>query len=123
MKSVRREDTAAELQVRRFLHGCGLRFSLHVAGLPGKPDIVLPHRQSVVFVHGCFWHGHHCRHGSVRSKTNAEFWAKKIADNRMRDQRKAHELRKLGWHVETIWECQLGDEGQLMALAFRLLAR
>jgi DNA mismatch endonuclease (patch repair protein) len=123
MKSVRREDTSPELAVRRFLHASGLRYALHRADLPGRPDIVLPARRTAVFVHGCFWHGHGCAHGSVRAKTNAAFWAAKIAGNRARDRRQARQLRRLGWQVETVWECQLDRPGRLRALATRLLAR
>lgn len=123
MKSVRREDTLPEVTVRRFLHACGLRYALHRADLPGRPDIVLPARASVVFVHGCFWHGHHCRHGAIRSKTREQFWADKISSNRERDRRKARQLQRLGWRVETIWECQVKSLERLRALADRLSSR
>ncbi|MCC6853437.1 MAG: DNA mismatch endonuclease Vsr [Rubrivivax sp.] len=123
MKRVRREHTAPELAVRRFLHSAGLRYALHGARLPGRPDLVLPRRCTVVFVHGCFWHGHDCSHGSVQSKTNAPFWARKIADNRARDARQQDELRAAGWRVEVVWECQATDESFLRRLARRLLRR
>jgi DNA mismatch endonuclease, patch repair protein len=123
MKVVRREHTAPERAVRRHLHASGLRFSLHRADLPGRPDIVLPRRSSVVFVHGYFWHGHSCKHGAVASKTRSAFWAAKIDANRARDRRKAAALRRLGWHVETIWECQVRNPRRLEALSRRLLAR
>lgn len=120
MKQVRRSDTAPELAVRRFLHARGLRFRLHVRALPGTPDIVLPRYRTVVFVHGCFWHGHDCRHGVAQAKTNAEFWRGKIEDNRARDVRKAVALTQLGWRVETIWECQVRDADALGALVERI---
>lgn len=123
MKAVRRKDTAAELEVRRYLHGAGLRYVLHDHRLPGTPDIVLPRRKTVVFVHGCFWHGHDCHHGSVASKTNSEFWAKKLLANKTRDARKQLELRDAGWHLEVIWECQVKDERRLSELVHRLLRR
>lgn len=123
MRQVRREDTAPELSIRRFLHAAGLRYSLHSSRLPGRPDLVLTRRKTVVFVHGCFWHGHACRHGSVRSKTNADFWEKKIADNRARDARKEAQLRTDGWHVEVVWECQARDSAFLRKLARRLHRR
>jgi DNA mismatch endonuclease, patch repair protein len=123
MKAVRQAHTEPERAVRRYLHACGLRFALHRADLPGSPDIVLPRRGSVVFVHGCFWHGHHCAHGSVKAKRNTAFWTAKIDANRARDQRKAAALRRSGWHVETIWECQVRDARRLEALSRRLLAR
>ena len=123
MRSVKKKDTAPELVVRRFLHAAGIRFRLHVVGLPGSPDIVAPKRHTVVFVHGCFWHGHDCAHGRVPSKANPEFWTWKIAANRARDSRKSAALRALGWHVETIWECECGKGGTLAALGRRLLRR
>ncbi len=123
MKAVRQAHTEPERAVRRCLHAQGLRFALHRADLPGRPDIVLPRRGSVVFVHGCFWHGHDCAHGSVKAKRNTAFWMAKIDANRARDHRKASELRRLGWRVETIWECQVRDARRLEMLSRRLLAR
>ncbi len=123
MKQVRRENTAPELAVRRFLHAKGLRYSLHPERLPGRPDLVLPRRRSVIFVHGCFWHGHDCPHGSIRSKSNVVFWSNKIEDNRRRDARKTAELRAAGWIVEVVWECQARDPKVLRQLARRLLRR
>lgn len=123
MQAVRQENTAPEIAVRRALHGAGLRFRLHVADLPGRPDIVLPKRRTVVFVHGCFWHGHDCRHGDVKSKSNREFWDRKLAANRTRDERKALELRRAGWTVEVIWECETRKPPVLARLIRRLLRR
>lgn len=123
MKKVRQKDTGPELVVRRYLHVRGLRFRLNSRQLPGRPDIVLPRRKSVVFVHGCFWHGHDCKHGQVKSKSNTDFWTAKIAANRARDARVARELRMRGWSVETIWECQIWNEAPMSRLAARLLAR
>lgn len=98
-----------------------MRYLLHDRRLPGTPDLVLPRRASVVFVNGCFWHGHTCAHGSVAARHNANFWATKIADNRRRDARKTRALRKLGWCVEVIWECECANPKRLDALARRLL--
>lgn len=123
MAGVRQQDTAPELAVRRALHAHGLRYTLHSSGLPGRPDIVLPRRRTVVFVHGCFWHGHECAHGSVAAKSNADFWAAKIAANRERDGRQANALRNAGWHVEVVWECQVEQRRILDGLAVRLLKR
>lgn len=123
MKAVKRENTAPELAVRRHLHAGGIRYSLHRPDLPGRPDMVLPRRRTVIFVHGCFWHGHHCAHGSVRSRTNTPFWDAKIAANRERDRRKAAQLRAAGWMVETIWECQCEDRRHLARLLARLKCR
>lgn len=109
MKRVRRENTAPELLVRRRLFALGYRFTLHAKELPGRPDIVFTRRKKVIFVHGCFWHGHNCRYGGL-PKTNSEFWADKIARNRARDARKASELSSLGWSVLTLWQCEIHDE-------------
>jgi DNA mismatch endonuclease (patch repair protein) len=123
MRAVRQEDTAPELAVRRFLHAAGFRYSLHGQKLPGRPDIVLAGRKSVVFVNGCFWHGHDCAHGRVASKTNTAFWQQKIDANRRRDDRKATELTALGWHVEVVWECEVTNGPALFSLASRLRLR
>jgi DNA mismatch endonuclease (patch repair protein) len=123
MKRVGRKNTFPELAVRRYLHAAGLRFRVHVRELPGTPDIVLPRYRTVVFVNGCFWHGHECRHGSVRAKSNAEFWRRKITENRARDERKAEALERLAWHVERVWECECADEKVLKALCRRIFRR
>ena len=123
MKRVRRKDTAPEISVRRHLHRAGLRFRLHVRALPGTPDIVLPRYHTAIFVHGCFWHGHDCKHGAVQARTNAEYWRAKIAANRERDAGKAHGLRALGWIVETVWECESADADMLNALIERIRRR
>ena len=120
MRSVGRQDTAPEIVVRKFLHRAGLRFRTHVRELPGSPDIVLPRYLTVVFVHGCFWHGHSCKHGSVQSKTNVAFWAEKISGNKLRDRRKTAGLKRLGWSVERIWECQCSDAAILSSLCERI---
>lgn len=106
MAGIRGVDTAPERFVRSALHRTGLRFRLHAKNLPGRPDIVLPRWGCVVFVHGCFWHGHHCRLFRLPT-TNPQFWHKKIEANRQRDQKVKRELRRLGWHVEVVHECQL----------------
>jgi len=123
MKSVRRKDTAPEIAVRSFLHRDGLRFRLHARDLPGTPDIVLPRFRTVIFVNGCFWHGHRCRHGTAKAKTNREFWLTKIADNRARDRRKRRELTRIGWIVETVWECQVKRVDVLESLVGRIRRR
>ncbi len=123
MRRVKRENTAPELLVRRWLHAAGLRYVLHARVLPGSPDVVLPRRRTVVFVHGCFWHGHDCAHGTAAARTNARYWSAKIEDNRRRDARKIAALRRLGWHVEVVWECHASDERRLRRLSERLLRR
>lgn len=108
MAAVKGKDTAPEIVVRRTLHRLGYRFRLHRADLPGKPDIVLPRYRVVVFVHGCFWHGHDCKHGK-RPTTRTDFWNRKLDANIARDRRNELRLQELGWSVTTIWECQTRD--------------
>lgn len=106
MSRIRGKNTKIELEVRKGLHALGFRYRLGGAGLPGRPDIVLPRYRTVVFVHGCFWHQHDC-HLFRLPKTRTEFWKTKVDANRARDSRVVRELEAKGWHVETIWECEL----------------
>ena len=111
MSAIRGRNTKPELIVRRFLHSRGLRFRLHVANLPGRPDIVLPRLHTAVLVHGCFWHQHaNCRF-AVLPKSNRAFWNGKLKGNQLRDLRNAGRMRRAGWRVFTIWECGLDDRG------------
>lgn len=107
------KNTAPELMVRRLLHGLGYRFRLHRKDLPGKPDIVLPGRRKAIFVHGCFWHAHGCRIGQP-PKSRPEFWEPKLARNRNRDIENEEALRRGGWDVATIWQCETQDRGALV---------
>ena len=102
MKRLRRADTGPEVALRRELHRRGVRFRLHRADLPGRPDIILVRLRLAVFVDGCFWHG--CPKHAVAPKANAAWWADKIAKNRQRDARKDRELRALGWEPLHVWE-------------------
>lgn len=106
MRAVKGEDTAPERIVRSLVHRLGFRFRLQGKNLPGKPDLVLPRHRVVIFVHGCFWHGHGCPRGSRKPKTRADYWRKKIGGNAQRDQRTRRALQRTGWRVLTIWECQ-----------------
>ena len=106
MSRIHGKDTKIELEVRRGLHALGYRYRLGGAGLPGRPDIVLPKYRTVVFVHGCFWHGHSCYLFRL-PKTRTDFWQAKIDANRKRDIRQLGLLQEAGWHVETVWECEL----------------
>lgn len=110
MRAVKAKDTAPELQVRRFVHSLGCRFRLHRKDLPGAPDIVFPRLRRVLFVHGCFWHGHSCKRGNRIPKTNREYWVQKIQRNRNRDSEHARDLEALGWRQLVIWECELRDQ-------------
>ncbi len=106
MARIKGKDTRPELIVRRILHASGFRYRLHVKGIPGRPDIVLRSRKTLVFVNGCFWHGHDC-HGTRFPKSNRRFWSAKIKANMARDARNLAECRRLGWRVLIIWECVL----------------
>jgi DNA mismatch endonuclease (patch repair protein) len=123
MSAIRKRDTKPELAVRRFLHAKGLRYRLHGAHLPGCPDLVLPSRGAVVFVHGCFWHRcSHCPAGRKVVRSNVDYWRPKLERNVARDARVKQELEGLGWVVLTIWECQTGDPRDLNKMADTLLA-
>lgn len=113
MRAVKSKDTAPELRVRRLLHGMGYRYRLHRKDLPGHPDLVFAGRKAVIFIHGCFWHGHDCRRGARMPKTNADYWTVKIGRNRERDARALNALAEQGWRALTLWECELKDESAL----------
>ena len=117
MRAVRNKNTAPELLVRSCLHRLGFRFRLHNRKLPGSPDIVLAGRKSVLFVHGCFWHGHDCKRGALPT-SNVDFWGRKIAKNQDRDQKAYGELQGAGWKIMTVWQCETKN---LAALEKRLL--
>lgn len=107
MSKVRSKDTAPELLVRRLVFGMGYRYRLHVADLPGRPDIVLPGRKKIIDVRGCFWHGHRrCKYGNL-PKSHKAFWTAKIVRNRERDKANARRLRIMGWQVLVVWQCEL----------------
>lgn len=106
MRRVRGKDTAPEMLVRRALHAMGLRFRLHRADLPGRPDIVLPKWRTVIFVHGCFWHRHQGCPRATTPATRQEFWKAKFARTVLRDAEQQAALKALGWRVEVIWECE-----------------
>jgi len=122
MSRIRGTNTKLEVLVRKALHAKGFRYRLGGAGLPGKPDIVLPKYGTVVFVHGCFWHGHNCPLYRL-PKTRPEFWAAKIESNKARDARVESQLRESGWRVELVWECSLRGVKEIdRALFFDQLA-
>lgn len=106
MSRIRCVDTAPEMRVRRLLHGIGLRYRLHARQLPGKPDLVFAKARAVLFVHGCFWHIHRCRYGKPVPATNRDFWAQKRGSNVERDRRNRAALKRDGWRVFKIWECE-----------------
>ena len=107
MSRIRSKNTKPEETVRKFLFAQGFRYRKNDSKLPGKPDIVLPKYRTVIFVNGCFWHGHEgCRYFKY-PRTNEDFWRAKIHGNRLRDRVKAEALQEQGWHVIIVWECQL----------------
>ena len=112
MSRIGGKNTAPELAVRGLLHALGYRFRLHRKDLPGTPDIVFPSRRKVVFVNGCFWHAHGCRIGRP-PKSRPGFWLPKLERNRIKDKRNIRALRRLGWLVLTIWQCQVRKPTQL----------
>lgn len=113
MQAVKSSHTTPERLIRSIVHRLGYRFALHRADLPGKPDIVMPARRSIVLVHGCFWHGHQCSRGRREPVTNALYWRMKIERNRRRDRRALTALRRAGWRVLVVWECQIRDRDKL----------
>ncbi|MHB1587390.1 MAG: very short patch repair endonuclease [Acidiferrobacteraceae bacterium] len=122
MRAVRSKNTAPELLVRSMLHRLGYRFRLHRRDLPGTPDIVFPARKSVLFVHGCFWHGHECPRGSLPS-SHTDFWQRKVIKNKERDSRALEQLRKDGWKSLTVWECETKYNNRLAKRLSRFLER
>jgi len=107
MSRIRSAHTKPEIAVRKFLHARGFRYTLHNKKLPGKPDIVLPKYKTIVFIHGCFWHGHdNCKYYVV-PKTRTEWWLNKINTNKNNDSKAVAALKKEGWKIITVWECDL----------------
>ena len=109
MARVRGKDTGPEMRVRRLVHEMGYRYRLHRRNLPGVPDLAFSSRRKVIFVHGCWWHGHDCPGGRKRPKTNKSYWLPKLERNRTRDAANQVELRARGWDALVLWECQLKD--------------
>ena len=113
MRAVKSKNTSPELLVRRLAHSLGYRFRLHRKDLPGNPDLVFPKHRRVIFVHGCFWHGHDCARGARVPKDNRDYWVGKISRNRERDRRSLTALKTLGWNILVVWECETKDRAKL----------
>lgn len=109
MSRIRSFDTKPEVAVRKYLFSKGLRYRKNVSTLPGKPDLVFPKYKTVVFIHGCFWHGHSCKAATL-PETRREFWEKKIEGNKNRDNDKVLALQALGWKVLTVWQCEIKNK-------------
>ena len=123
MSRIRNKDTKPEIMVRSILHGLGFRFTVNGPKnkkLPGKPDIVLPRYRTVVFVHGCYWHRHKGCKETTTPKTRTEWWQAKFDGNVERDKRNQHELKKLGWKVIVVWECEVKKAEGIEKTALRL---
>lgn len=122
MSRIRSKDTKPEMLVRRFLHANGFRYRLHDKKLPGKPDIVLPKYRTVIFIHGCFWHGHKGCKYYVVPKTKTQWWLNKINANIANDAKSLKALREMGWDIVQIWECEL-KKGNIKYISQMLLER
>jgi DNA mismatch endonuclease (patch repair protein) len=123
MRAVKGQDTAPEMAVRRMAFQLGYRYRLNRRDLPGKPDLVFSRLRKVIFVHGCFWHGHNCARGARVPVNNRAYWLAKIGRNRDRDQKTSGALRKLGWRRLTIWECELKNRTRLFGRIRRFLEK
>lgn len=107
MQQIKGKNTKPELLVRKYLHAQGFRYKLHDKTLPGKPDLVLPKHNTVIFIHGCFWHGHaNCKYFKI-PQTRTEWWTEKINKNKTKDEKAIRELKRNGWKIITVWECKL----------------
>ncbi|MEW6358790.1 MAG: very short patch repair endonuclease [Planctomycetota bacterium] len=114
MSRIRGKNTKPEIVVRKLAHSLGYRFRLHVEHLPGSPDLVFPRLKKIIFVHGCFWHRHRCKNGRATPRTRRRFWLRKLQQNKERDQKARRALRRLGWKILVIWECNTQDIGSLI---------
>lgn len=123
MRAVKGRDTGPEMIVRKLAHGMGYRFRLHRADLPGKPDLAFPSRRAVIFVNGCFWHGHACKRGARVPKTNRAYWTKKIERNVTRDSETLARLKAMGWRALVVWECEIANRERTARALRRFLDR
>jgi DNA mismatch endonuclease, patch repair protein len=119
MSNIRSKNTKPEIILRQTLHKLGYRYRIHVKELPGKPDIVLPKYHTVIQVHGCFWHCHNCIDGHI-PKSNQTYWKNKLINNHKNDKKNDRMLKKKGWTVITVWECQLNNHKNLAKQVARI---
>ena len=120
MSKISGKNTKPEILVRKFLFSKGFRYRINVKTLPGKPDIVLPKYKTVIFINGCFWHGHNCKKGKLPS-SNTDFWKEKISNNKSRDDKNSDLLVKLGWKVIIIWQCEISKIDNRIKILNKLL--
>lgn len=113
MAAIRGKHTRPEMIVRRAAHALGFRYRLHVRSLPGTPDLVFPAKRKIIEVRGCFWHAHRCQKNRPMPATNRAYWRRKIEANKARDARTSRALRRRGWQVLVVWECQTRDAAAL----------
>ena len=122
MAAIKGKDTAPEMAVRKLVHSLGYRFRLHRRDLPGKPDLVFPARKAVIFVHGCFWHQHASSRCKARPpKSRLEYWLPKLERNIKRDKQNQRILKRLGWRVLVVWECEIRNRTALERRLLRFL--
>ena len=121
MQAVKSKNTTPELIVRRLLHSNGYRYQLHRSDLPGCPDIVFSRKKKIIFIHGCFWHGHSCARGARVPKSNTEYWTSKITRNRDRDAVVKKKLKANGWAQVVLWECETKNESAILKKISRFL--
>ena len=114
MARIKGKNTKPEMVLRRALHALGFRYRLHVSGMPGKPDLVLPRYRAAVFIHGCFWHGHDCELFRIPA-TRSDFWREKLAGNRARDDAALDSLAAMGWRTLVVWECAMRGKSRRSA--------
>lgn len=113
MRRVKSTDTSIEITVRKLIWQMGYRYRLYAKDLPGRPDIIFRRRKKIIFINGCFWHGHTCKHGQRQPKSNVEYWSRKIKLNKERDKGNLKKIREIGWRAIVIWECEIKDHNKL----------
>lgn len=123
MRAVKSQDTKPEKLIRKLVFGLGYRYRLYRRDLPGTPDLVFVRQRKVIFVHGCWWHGHTCKRGMRRTKTHQEYWVAKLAKNKARDAMNLEALNSSGWRCLVIWECELGNLELIEARILSFLGR
>lgn len=123
MARVKSKDTGPEKAVRRQVFSLGYRYRLHVAELPGKPDMVFHGRHKVIFINGCFWHGHHCRAGQNRPASNVAYWSAKLERNAARDVKNLAALKSQGWKALVVWECETQNKAKLEKRVVNFLSK
>ena len=123
MRAIKGKDTGPEMRVRRRAYCMGYRYRLHRKELPGNPDLVFRGRRKIIFVHGCFWHGHTCKRGNRMPKNNRDYWQQKITRNKERDREHLKALKEEGWQVLVVWECEVKDDSLIERRLWKFLGK